>query len=242
MQTPVRRTIVANKNGTKNRVVFTWPPSLHSSLTPLLSKRAQIAAWRMTNSPSRAISFRFPGAFSGEFAYQSAAHQPTTRLNEEVARKMLVFFRRPCTHGEMPDHCGKLILEEDETRRTMREPADVIKRFPEFGSGGGNESAMQRAANGLYKSEHQAFRRLRSKTRELLCRNQVAEEKSGPPRPLGARRFKPPAPQAPRALGAGAIAAQVGRGQRANPAHLGHIAGQKLISAGMFQAYRPSNG
>jgi hypothetical protein len=156
--------------------------------------------------------------FGRKFPDQAAAHQPSERLDEEIPGIVLLFFARPTPHREMAHQHNVPLLEERETRRTMRQPADVLRRPAQQRAFGGHQTAIRSGIHWFDKSENDAFRGMRLK-KLVLCRiDEISDEKpAARPRPGRARREEPVPAQRPARLDSRAIPAQVRRGERSNP-------------------------
>jgi hypothetical protein len=179
---------------------------------------------RRAPSRARARALTRPAAaaqlpqFGRKFPDQAAAHQPGERLNEEIPGIVLLFFPRPFPHREMTHQHDVPFLEERETRRPMRQPADVFRRPAQQRAVGGHQTAIRRGIHWFDKRKDNALRGMRLKKLILGRIDEISDEKSAAClRPGRARRKEPVPAQRPVGFDSRAITVQVRRGERSNP-------------------------
>lgn len=111
------------------------------------------------------------GKLVAQSADQRAANQPRQCFDKKIARKMLVFFHRPCLHRLVPHHHHNLAFMKLKSRRAMRQPADVFECLSQQAARFSDKTAICRSGRRIHKSKHEAFGQLGAKvlvTRRFL--------------------------------------------------------------------------
>src|SRR3982074_1186004 len=94
----------------------------------------------------------------------------------------------------MADQDGFPIHVLPERQATMRQPSDVLRRPAQQRSFRGNQASIQGGTYRFDKSEHNAFRGLWPKELMVCGIDEISNEKSAAPPPLGRATRKKPVP------------------------------------------------
>lgn len=115
---------------------------------------------------------------AGQAADEGAAHQPSERLNDKIPGIVFDSPGRPFLHGSMANECGVLGGKQLETRRAVRQPADIFGGTAHQAIWFADEPAMEAAANWLNEAEHQKLRWSGFEKRQSVRLEKIANKKS----------------------------------------------------------------
>lgn len=78
----------------------------------------------------------------------------------------------------MAGHRREFTIVQNETRRTMRQPSNILEYSPQQTAGLADKSAVLRAANRTDESEREALRQLRIQIFESRFADQITDKKA----------------------------------------------------------------
>ncbi len=181
--------------------------------------------------------------FGNKFPNKAAAHQPCERLNKKIPGIVLTSSRGPFQHREMAYQNDAPIVEQCESRWTMRQPTDVFRRPAQQRSFRRDQAAIRGRTHRFNKSKDNAFGGPRLKKLVICGIDEISDEKPAALARSGRARGEKPVPaQRSARLEDCAILPQVRCGERSNPEVRREVRSSVRIGFPAHPAQRPSNG